>query len=152
MNSEDRRLFNIQSGEKKLLPSMEIHHPVGTRFSGIIREITDAGAILQADEGMVGVLLFEEMDESLLGSPSEILSIGQRAETMVLGFDATKEMFHLGLRQCAPPMDVAQSIWRGLIYPEGGFNYSEWPIITERFVIGSAVPATQRVRRSSWRT
>ncbi|HIE10283.1 MAG TPA: S1 RNA-binding domain-containing protein, partial [Kiritimatiellae bacterium] len=65
---------------------------------GVVKNITDFGAFIDLD-GMDGLLHVTDMRWGRVGHPSEVVSVGQELEVMVLRVDREKERISLGLKQ-----------------------------------------------------
>jgi len=70
----------------------------GSLVEGVVKNITEFGAFIDLD-GMDGLLHITDMSWSRLNHPSEMLTIGQEIEVMVLDIDREKERVSLGLKQ-----------------------------------------------------
>ncbi|MFO7869852.1 MAG: 30S ribosomal protein S1 [Kiritimatiellia bacterium] len=91
-----RQLLEEQMEEKKkkLLDSIE----EGQRRTGMVKNITDFGAFVDLD-GLDGLLHITDMSWGRIKHPSEMLSVGQEVETVILDVDREKERVSLGLKQ-----------------------------------------------------
>jgi small subunit ribosomal protein S1 len=91
-----RKLLEEQrAGEKsKLLATIE----VGKIIPGEVKNITDFGAFVDVG-GIDGLLHVTDMSWGRVKHPSQVVSVGQRIEVMVLNFDPQSERISLGLKQ-----------------------------------------------------
>ncbi len=91
-----RKLLEEQrAGEKsKLLATIE----VGKIIPGEVKNITDFGAFVDVG-GIDGLLHVTDMSWGRVKHPSQVVSVGQRVEVMVLSFDPKTERISLGLKQ-----------------------------------------------------
>ena len=88
-------LEDLRRGQKKqLLAEIE----VGQRRKGMVKNITDFGAFIDLN-GMDGLLHITDMSWGRINHPSELLSIGQETEVVILDVDLVKERISLGLKQ-----------------------------------------------------
>jgi len=71
----------------------------GALISGIVRNITDFGAFVELNAGIIGLLHITDMSWGRVSHPSEVLAIGDTIEVMVLDFDANTMKISLGLKQ-----------------------------------------------------
>ncbi len=71
---------------------------VGQTREGIVKNITDFGAFIDL-YGMDGLLHITDMTWGRINHPSEILSIGDKVEVMILDFDRDRQRIALGLKQ-----------------------------------------------------
>lgn len=80
--------------KKALLTEIE----VGQLRKGVIKNITDFGAFIDLN-GMDGLLHITDMSWGRINHPSEMLSLGQELEVIILDVDLDKERISLGLKQ-----------------------------------------------------
>jgi small subunit ribosomal protein S1 len=107
-----RKLLEEQrKGEKEtLLKTIE----VGKIIKGEVKNITDFGAFVDVG-GIDGLLHVTDMSWGRVKHPSQVVSVGDKIEVMVLHFDPTSERISLGLKQKSP--NPWQSVERR--YPVG---------------------------------
>jgi len=110
-----RKLLEEQrAGEKaKLLATIEI----GQIIPGEVKNITDFGAFVDVG-GIDGLLHVTDMSWGRVKHPSQVVSVGDKIEVMVLNFDPDSERISLGLKQKSE---------------------NPWKTATERYPIGSIV-------------
>jgi small subunit ribosomal protein S1 len=91
-----RKLLEEQrAGEKaRLLETIEI----GKLLTGEVKNITDFGAFVDVG-GIDGLLHVTDMSWGRVKHPSQVVSVGQEIEVMVLNFDPKTERISLGLKQ-----------------------------------------------------
>ena len=82
---------------QKILEELE----VGQTRQGVVKNITDFGAFINLG-GVDGLLHITDMSWGRVGHPSEVVSVGQRIDVMVLGFDRETMKISLGLKQLSP--------------------------------------------------
>lgn len=70
----------------------------GQRRTGVVKGITDFGAFIDLG-GVDGLLHITDMSWSRISHPSEIVSLGQRLEVVILDFDRENSKVSLGLKQ-----------------------------------------------------
>ncbi|QPJ66753.1 MAG: 30S ribosomal protein S1 [Candidatus Nitrohelix vancouverensis] len=73
----------------------------GNLVTGIVKNITEYGVFIDLG-GIDGLLHITDMSWGRVNHPSEMFSIGDKAEVMVLKFDKEKERVSLGLKQITP--------------------------------------------------
>jgi small subunit ribosomal protein S1 len=71
---------------------------IGDRVEGIVKNITDFGAFIDL-QGMDGLLHITDMSWGRINHPSEMLSIGQKVDVIILDVDKDKERVSLGSKQ-----------------------------------------------------
>ena len=87
---------------------------VGEKVHGIVRRITDFGAFVDIG-GLDGLVHVTDCAWGRVKHPSDVLSIGQEIEVLILNVDAEKERISLGYKQLQPkPWTMA-----GEKYPVG---------------------------------
>lgn len=107
-----RKLLEEQrAGEKAKL--LETIH-VGQVLTGEVKNITDFGAFVDVG-GIDGLLHVTDMSWGRVKHPSQVVSVGQKIEVMVLSFDPKTERISLGLKQ------KSENPWKtaGEQYPVG---------------------------------
>ena len=82
---------------QKILEELE----VGQVRQGTVKNITDFGAFINLG-GVDGLLHITDMSWGRVGHPSEVVSVGQKLDVMVLGFDRETMKISLGLKQLTP--------------------------------------------------
>ena len=115
--SKDR----ISLGLKQLQPhpweNVEEKYPVGSKVKGRVVSLTDYGAFIELEKGIEGLIHISEMSWSQhLKHPSQVLTVGQEIEAVVLNIEPEQKKISLGLKQLEP---------------------DPWEHIEERYPIGS---------------
>ena len=82
---------------QKVLEDLEI----GQVRQGTVKNITDFGAFINLG-GVDGLLHITDMSWGRVGHPSEVVSVGQKLDVSVLGFDRETMKISLGLKQLTP--------------------------------------------------
>ena len=82
---------------QKVLEELE----VGQLRQGVVKNITDFGAFINLG-GVDGLLHITDMSWGRVGHPSEVVSVGQKLDVMILGFDRETMKISLGLKQLTP--------------------------------------------------
>jgi small subunit ribosomal protein S1 len=108
-----RKLLEEQrAGEKsRLLATLE----AGQTIRGEVKNITDFGAFVDVG-GIDGLLHVTDMSWGRVKHPSQVVSVGQKIEVVVLNFDPRTERISLGLKQ------KSENPWKTAAgrYPVGG--------------------------------
>jgi len=89
---------------------------VGTRVNGKVVNITNYGAFVELEVGIEGLIHISEMSwTKKVKHPSQILTIGDMVEAVVLDLDVARKRISLGLKQTEPnPWSVIEER-----YPKG---------------------------------
>ena len=111
----------ISLGLKQLQPhpweSVEEKYPEGAVIKGRVVSLTDYGAFIELEKGIEGLIHISEMSWSQhIRHPSQLLTVGQEIEAVVLKVEAEQKKISLGLKQLEP---------------------DPWQGIEERYAVGS---------------
>jgi small subunit ribosomal protein S1 len=130
----DRRRNNIVVSRKAVLVdrSSEDSKVViermqeGNIVKGTVKNITDYGAFVDLG-GIDGLLYITDLSWKRIKHPSEILTVGQEVEAVVLRFDQEKHRVSLGLKQ------LSNDPWSGIgeRYPVGMRLYGKVSNVTD---------------------
>ncbi len=75
-------------------------YPVGTRLEGRVVSLTDYGAFVELEQGIEGLIHISEMSwVKKIRHPSQILSVQDTIEAVVLNLDVENQRISLGLKQ-----------------------------------------------------
>ena len=81
----------------------EKKYVVNTRVSGKVVNITNYGAFVELEEGIEGLIHISEMSwTKKVKHPSQILTIGDMVDAVVLDLDIARKRISLGLKQTEP--------------------------------------------------
>ncbi len=94
----------ISLGLKQLQPypwkDVEQKYPVGARVRGKVVSITNYGAFVELERGVEGLVHISEMSWTRnIRHPSQLVSIGEVIEAVVLKVDPEEEKISLGMKQ-----------------------------------------------------
>ena len=100
----DRENERVSLGYKQIRPDpwtkAEEKYPVGARIKGRIVNITNYGAFIELEEGIEGLIHISEMSWiKKMKHPSQLLSIRDVVEAMVLDLDVQRKRISLSLKQ-----------------------------------------------------
>jgi small subunit ribosomal protein S1 len=100
----DKQEEKISLGLKQRTPSpwenVENRYPVGARVKGTVVNIMNYGAFVRLEEGIEGLVHISEMSwTKRLSHPSEMLSLNDEIEVVVLNVNKEKREISLGLKQ-----------------------------------------------------
>jgi small subunit ribosomal protein S1 len=80
--------------------TIEQKYPIGTKVTGKVVNIMPYGAFVQIEEGMEGLVHISEMSWTRrINHPSEMLSVDDEVEVVILEIDKDKQEVSLGMKQ-----------------------------------------------------
>jgi small subunit ribosomal protein S1 len=98
---------------------IEERFPIGQKLSGKVTNLMPYGAFIQIEEGIEGLIHVSELSwTKRIVRPSDVLTLGQDIEAVVLGVNKADQKISLGVRQLEP---------------------NPWDEIEQRYVIGKQV-------------
>lgn len=96
---------DIQEQRQKIIGKLER----GQVLEGTVKNITDFGAFIDLG-GVDGLLYITDISWGRISHPSEVLTLGQKIDVVVIEFDEEKRRISLGLKQLTPhPWEVLDS-------------------------------------------
>ena len=121
--SFDREKERVSLGIKQLKPDPWAEAPkkfaVGEKVVGRVVNITDYGAFIEIEEGVEGLIHISEMSwTKKVKHPSQIVSIGDTIEAVVLNLDTENKRVSLGIEQIKP---------------------NPWNVIEEKYPVGTII-------------
>ena len=117
----------ISLGLKQLQPhpweKVDEKYPVGSKITGKVVSLTDYGAFIELEKGIEGLIHISEMSWSQhIKHPSQLLTVGQMVDAVVLNIQAGDKKISLGLKQLEPdPWDKIEekyavgSVHKGIV-------------------------------------
>ncbi|MCQ2352748.1 MAG: 30S ribosomal protein S1 [Victivallaceae bacterium] len=143
---------SLRDQRSKILDEMA----VGETRHGVVKNITDFGAFIDLG-GVDGLLHITDISWGRISHPSEVLSVGQELDIVVIGIDKEKGRVSLGLKQKTrnPWDDVVEKYPKGSqvhgkvvnIMPYGAFVEIETGV--EGLIHVSEMSWTKRVNKAS---
>jgi len=116
----DKEGEKISLGLKQIQPdpwlTLEERHPVGSRVTGRVRNLTNFGAFVEIEEGIDGLVHISDLSWTRrIHHPSEVLKKGDKVEVVILNVDKDNRRVSLGYKQ------FIEDPWENLskIYPVG---------------------------------
>jgi small subunit ribosomal protein S1 len=105
-----RKAVLEEENKKKKTHTLELLQE-GAVMIGIVKNITDYGAFIDLG-GIDGLLHITDMSWGRVGHPSEMFTIGQEVEVVILKFDPETERVSLGYKQRrADPWEVSAEMY-----------------------------------------
>jgi small subunit ribosomal protein S1 len=105
----DKENKRISLGLKQIQPdpweSVTQRYPMGSRVTGKIVRLTDFGAFVELEPGVDGLLHISQMSNRPIGSPAEIVNVGDELTLMVIRVDPTERRIGLSLKELAAVLD-----------------------------------------------
>jgi small subunit ribosomal protein S1 len=125
INREKERVsLGLKQTQKNPWEETENRFPIGTRVKGKITNLVPYGAFVQIEEGVEGLVHVSELSwTKRITRPSDVLTVGQEVEAVVLGINKEEQKISLGVRQLEP---------------------NPWDEIEVRYQIGRQVKGTVR--------
>jgi small subunit ribosomal protein S1 len=115
----NREKERISLGVKQMTPdpwtNAEEKYPIHTRVKGKVLSLVDFGAFVEVEKGIEGLIQVSEMSwNEKIRHPSQILSVGNIVEAIVLSIDVTKKRISLSMKRLEKnPRDSA------IVSPQG---------------------------------
>ena len=152
--SFDKQKKRVSLGIKQLGPDpwsmAQDKYPVGTKIEGHIVSLKEYGAFVEVEEGIEGLIHVSEMSwTNKIKHPSQVLSVGNTVETIVLSLDVAKRRISLSMKQLEPnPWDtIAEN------YPIGAIIEGKIKNITDFGIfigIGEGIDGLVHISDISW--
>jgi len=103
----DEEKKRISLSLKKLLPhpweNIEERFKIGDKVSGRVVSLTDYGAFIEIDKGIEGLIHNSEMSWTQhIKHPSQMVSMGQIIDAVILSLDKDEKKISLGIKQLEP--------------------------------------------------
>ncbi len=103
----DQEKKRISLGMKQLMPhpweNIELKYPVGTKVQGKVVSLTDYGAFVEIEKGIEGLIHISEMSWTQhVKHPSQMVSMGQIINAVILSLDKEGKKISLGMKQLEP--------------------------------------------------
>ena len=117
----DKENKRISLGLKQIQPdpwtTVAQRYPMGSRVTGKVVRLTDFGAFVELEPGVDGLLHISQMANRPVGSPAEIVNVGDELGLLVIRVDPNERRIGLSLKELAhavaPPPDVEEGARAG---------------------------------------
>src|SRR4051795_8548503 len=125
INREKERVsLGLKQTQKNPWEETESRFPVGAHVKGKVTNLVPYGAFVEIEEGVEGLIHVSELSwTKRITRPSDVLTVGQELEAVVLGVNRDEQKISLGVRQLEP---------------------NPWDEIEHRYPIGKQVKGTVR--------
>jgi small subunit ribosomal protein S1 len=111
INKEKERVsLGLKQTQHNPWDKIEERFPSGSRVKGKITNLVPYGAFVEIEEGVEGLIHVSELSwTKRIARPSDVLTLGQEVEAVVLGVNKEEQKISLGLRQMeANPWDAIE--------------------------------------------
>ncbi len=97
----NRRIsLGLKQAEPNPWEMVRINHPIGSRITGAVKNITDFGVFIGVEEGIDGLVHISDLHwTKKVRHPSDLFQKGDEVEAIVLGIDVDNERISLGVKQ-----------------------------------------------------
>jgi small subunit ribosomal protein S1 len=104
INKEKERVsLGLKQTQKNPWDQTESRFPVGSKVKGQITNLVPYGAFVAIEEGVEGLIHVSELSwTKRIARPSDVLTVGQEVEAIVLGINKEEQKISLGVRQLEP--------------------------------------------------
>jgi len=97
---KEKIALGIKQKEASPWEDIEAKYPVNTRLKGTVTNIMSYGAFVKLEEGVEGLVHISEMSwTKRINHPSEMVSIGEEVDVVVLDINKDKQEISLGIKQ-----------------------------------------------------
>jgi small subunit ribosomal protein S1 len=103
----DAEKKRISLGMKQLMPhpweNIESRYPISTKVRGKVVSLADYGAFIEIEKGIEGLIHISEMSWTQhIKHPSQVVSMGQMVDAVILNLDVADKKISLGMKQLEP--------------------------------------------------
>ena len=101
LDREDRKMsLGIKQLTQDPWTDITAKYPVGSKHKGVIRNFTNFGVFVELEEGIDGLIYISDLSwTKKVKHPSEVVSVGQELEIVVLELDVEGRKLSLGHKQ-----------------------------------------------------
>ena len=101
LDKEDRKMsLGIKQLTQDPWTDITIKYPLGSKHSGIVRNYTNFGVFVELEEGIDGLIYISDLSwTKKVKHPSEIVTVGQKLDVIVLELDVDGRKLSLGHKQ-----------------------------------------------------
>ena len=122
----DKEKGRVSLGFKQLSPDpwikAEEKYSVGSRVTGKVVSLTNYGIFVELEKGIEGLIHISEISWiRKIRHPSQVVSLGDEIEGMVLSVDSAKRRISLGIKQLEP---------------------NPWSVVKDKYPVGTIIEGT----------
>jgi small subunit ribosomal protein S1 len=101
LDKEDRKMsLGIKQLTQDPWTDITIKYPLGSKHSGLVRNYTNFGVFVELEEGIDGLIYISDLSwTKKVKHPSEIVTVGQKLDVIVLELDVDGRKLSLGHKQ-----------------------------------------------------
>jgi len=100
---KERVSLGLKQTQKNPWEETEQRFPVGSKVKGKVTNLVPYGAFVEIEEGVEGLIHVSELSwTKRITRPSDVLTVGQEIEAVVLGVNKEEQKISLGVRQLEP--------------------------------------------------
>ena len=97
---KEKIALGLKQKEASPWEQIETRYPPNTRVRGVVTNIVSYGAFVKLEEGVEGLVHISEMSWTRrVNRPSELVSVGEEIEVVVLDVNRSKQEISLGMKQ-----------------------------------------------------
>jgi len=123
-HDKEKIALGLKQKESSPWEDIEAKYPANTRVKGEVTNIMSYGGFVKLEEGVEGLVHISEMSwTKRINHPSELVSIGEEVDVVVLDINKDKQEISLGMKQ----VDV-----------------NPWELVAEKYPPGTVVEGTVR--------
>ena len=121
---KEKVALGLKQKEKSPWEEIEHKYPVSERVTGTVTNIMSYGAFVKLEEGVEGLVHISEMSWTRrINHPSELVSVGDEIEVLVMDFNKDKQEISLGMKQT---------------------ETNPWDLVAEKYPPGTVIEGTVR--------
>lgn len=121
----DREEKKMSLGLKQLVPNpwenIREKYAVGSKHPATVRNITNFGVFAELEEGVEGLVHISDLSWNKIKHPSEVVTVGDTMDVIILDFDEELHKLSLGHKQLQP---------------------NPWEEVETKYPVGSTIEAT----------
>ena len=123
-HEKEKVALGLKQKEPSPWESIEDKYPINSRVRGKVVNLVSYGAFVQLEQGIEGLVHVSEMSwTKRINHPSEVVSLGDEADVVVLDIDKDKQEISLGIKQT---------------------EVNPWELVSEKYPAGTLI--TGRIR------
>ena len=124
IDKESRRYLGLKQKSEDPWVTVERRYAIGNQVRGKVVNILPYGAFVELEPGIEGLVHISELSWTRrVSHPSEVLSVGQELDVVILSLDTTAKKISLGARQA---------------------QENPWDKVSDKYQVGSRIQGTVR--------